>query len=106
MTVLGEIAFESAGLMPELSYGTHFFQDLVESDIFYVALFPEKENVFINTDWFYDVPVGMKKRDINNKMFEDVVKVIDVDTAFLNIKADILSQKILCYNNRSNCASN
>ena len=97
MTVLGEIAFESAGLMPELSYGTHFFQDLVEADIFYVALFPKKENVFINTDWFYDVPVGMKKRAVNNKRFENVVKVIDVDTAFLSIKADILSQKILCY---------
>ncbi|MBP7401095.1 MAG: pyruvate kinase [Clostridia bacterium] len=42
MAALGEIAFESAGLMPELSYGSHFFQDLVESGIFYAAIFPQE----------------------------------------------------------------
>ncbi|MGD9849452.1 MAG: PEP/pyruvate-binding domain-containing protein, partial [Desulfuromonas sp.] len=42
VTVLGEVAFESEGLMPELSYGSHFFQDLVESEIFYLALYPER----------------------------------------------------------------
>ena len=44
MAALGEIAFESAGLMPELSYGSHFFQDLVESGIFYAAIFPQDVN--------------------------------------------------------------
>jgi len=44
MAALGEIAFESAGLMPELSYGSHFFQDLVESGIFYAAIFPQNVN--------------------------------------------------------------
>ena len=39
MSVICEVAEESAGLMPELSYGSHFFQDLVEMEIFYVAIF-------------------------------------------------------------------
>jgi len=34
-----EMSFESSGLMPELSFGSHFFQDLVETDTFYGAVF-------------------------------------------------------------------
>jgi hypothetical protein len=45
--VLVEVAYPQEGYMPEVSYGTHFFQDLVESRIFYIALFPGKDgNVF------------------------------------------------------------
>ncbi len=34
-----ELAYSSHGLHPELSYGSHFFQDLVESGIFYAAFY-------------------------------------------------------------------
>ena len=34
VTVLVEVAYEGGNLMPDLSFGTHFFQDLVEGDIF------------------------------------------------------------------------
>lgn len=33
-----EIAYSKAGYMPELSYGSHMFQDLVEAEILYVAI--------------------------------------------------------------------
>ena len=38
-----EVAYKSHGLRPELSYGSHFFQDLVESGIFYAALYRGEE---------------------------------------------------------------
>lgn len=42
-----EIACSSAGYRPELSYGSHFFQDLVEARIGYTAAFEnEKTKVF------------------------------------------------------------
>jgi hypothetical protein len=41
VAVLVEIALMREDLVPELSYGTHFFQDLLETDIFYAAIFPE-----------------------------------------------------------------
>ncbi|MDR1893928.1 MAG: nucleotidyltransferase domain-containing protein [Spirochaetales bacterium] len=45
--LLVEIAREKGGYMPELSFGTHFFQDLVESSIRYLPLYPDEgENVF------------------------------------------------------------
>ena len=37
---LCELAYSSHGLRPELSYGSHFFQDLVEAGTFYAALYP------------------------------------------------------------------
>lgn len=40
--VLVEAAGEAEGFMPELSFGTHFFQDLVETGIVYSALFPDR----------------------------------------------------------------
>jgi hypothetical protein len=38
--VLIEIALDQAGYRPEVSYGTHFFQDLVEAEIIPLPLFP------------------------------------------------------------------
>ncbi len=35
---LAELADPAAGLAPELSYGSHFFRDLVEAEIFYMAV--------------------------------------------------------------------
>ena len=36
--------------MPELSFGTHFFQDLVESAIRYLPLYPDETGVVFNRD--------------------------------------------------------
>lgn len=50
--VLVEVASQKEGYMPELSYGTHFFQDLVEANIFYIALFPGKGDMVFNPALF------------------------------------------------------
>ena len=39
--VLIEIARQKGGYVPDLSFGTHFFQDLVESNIRYLPLYPD-----------------------------------------------------------------
>jgi hypothetical protein len=38
MSVICEVSSPEEGFMPALSYGSHFFQDLVETGIFYVAI--------------------------------------------------------------------
>jgi hypothetical protein len=35
IAAIAEIAYKDGSLIPDLSFGTHFFQDLVEMDIFY-----------------------------------------------------------------------
>jgi len=46
--VLIEIARHKDGYTPEVSYGTHFFQDLVEDAIAYVPLFPDEPGAIFN----------------------------------------------------------
>jgi hypothetical protein len=46
--MLIEIAMSRNGATPEVSYGTHFFQDLVESRIFPLALYPNTDQSRLN----------------------------------------------------------
>ena len=97
MTVLAEIAYESGNLMPELSFGTHFFQDLVESDIFYVAIFPQKQNVTFNKDRFLQMPNLLTEFLPDSNKYAGTVMVYEADGEQLQIMCDILSQKIICF---------
>lgn len=40
-----EVARQKLKYVPELSFGTHFFQDLVESNIRYLPLYPDDDQV-------------------------------------------------------------
>jgi hypothetical protein len=51
---LVELAGEGVGLPPEASFGTHFFQDLVESNIYPLAVYLDDEDVVFNRDFFYN----------------------------------------------------
>jgi len=46
--VLIEIARKKGNYMPDLSFGTHFFQDLVEGQIRYLPLYPDDEGIEFN----------------------------------------------------------
>ena len=50
--MLIEIARKQGGYMPEPSFGTHFFQDLVESSIKYLPLYPDDRRVIFNEAFF------------------------------------------------------
>ncbi len=97
ITVLGEIAFETENAAPEISFGTHFFQDLVETGIFYVALFPDDEKVFIDQKFFKAIPKTLKKILPSYGKYDHVIKILDVRKNGLRIVADIVSQKMISY---------
>ncbi len=97
ITALVEIAYEGGNLMPELSYGTHFFQDLVESDIFYVALFPQKENVVFNKEILLKMPNLLTNFLPEEQKYQDVVKLYEFGSDKLQIMCDIVSQKVICF---------
>ncbi len=82
--------------MPELSFGTHFFQDLVESDIFYVALFPQKETIEFNKDKLWQMPNLLTDLFPEEGKYADIVKVCEVDPGQLQIMCDVVSQKVVC----------
>ena len=55
-TVLAEVGSSRAGYTPEVSYGTHFFQDLIEADIVPLALFPDEEGERFDADFIAAAP--------------------------------------------------
>ena len=50
--MLIEIAVKQSKYEPELSFGTHFFQDLVEENIKYLPLYPEDNDIIFNMSFF------------------------------------------------------
>ena len=51
-----ELTGETAGVSPEPSFGTHFFQDLMEAQIYPLAVFLDDENAVFNREFFYSTP--------------------------------------------------
>lgn len=78
---LVELTGEGIGPMPDASYGTHFFQDLVEANIYPLAVFLDDEQVIFNREFFYDSPNSLGKLAPNESSLEDCLRIIDV-TAF------------------------
>ncbi len=97
IVVLGEIAHCEGNLMPELSYGTHFFQDLVETKIFYVAIFPGNKGVYFNAEWLDKSPNLLENLIPDSGKYGAVMKVCDIGEGDLRIVADIVHQKIMCF---------
>lgn len=97
ITALAEIAFTGGNLMPELSFGTHFFQDLVEADIFYVAIFPESSGSTFNRAWFDSLPNALEGLMPASSRYKRVVKVCNLPDDGLQLMADVVSQKLVCF---------
>jgi hypothetical protein len=95
-TALAEVAYPKGELMPELSFGSHFFQDLVEGDIFYLALFPEARDCFFNHSWLTRQTNALEGLLPSCSRYKNVVKVCHFEHQNLRLLADIVSQQILC----------
>jgi predicted nucleotidyltransferase len=78
--MLIEVARKTGDYLPDLSFGTHFFQDLVESQIRYLPLYPDD-------DGFLNMRLLHASRNLFPAMLPeyehltDVVRVIDVPSS-------------------------
>jgi len=97
ITVLAEVSFLAGNLMPELSFGTHFFQDLVETNIFYVALFPEKKGIVLNSKWLAQSNELFAKSMPQSARYKELISVYDVSDRGLRIMSDVVSQRVVCF---------
>jgi hypothetical protein len=94
MAALAEVAFTAGSLMPELSFGSHFFQDLVESGIFYVALYPDSKECFFDETLLNAMPNRLAELLPDDARFSDALRVIESDGEF-RLMADIVSQDVI-----------
>jgi pyruvate, water dikinase len=56
VSVMCEIAEMHEGLVPDVSLGTHFFNDLVEMDMMYMAIYPDRAGTTLNSDLLLRAP--------------------------------------------------
>jgi len=73
-----EIARAKSNYVPELSFGTHFFQDLVEANIRYLPLYPDEAGIVFNEVFLRKATSLFSKILPDYSHLEDVVRVIDV----------------------------
>jgi len=95
--LLVEIAFAKAGGTPEVSYGTHFFQDLVEADITVASLFPDDPGGFFDEQFVLSAENLLGTIAPEVKDCEGVVRVINVpairDGDYLHVYMDASTRK-------------
>jgi hypothetical protein len=76
--LLVEIAFARDGYTPEVSYGTHFFQDLVEADIAIMPLYPDTPGNMLREELLLESENALAGIDPALKDLEGVVHLIHV----------------------------
>lgn len=96
-----EMSFESSGLMPELSFGSHFFQDLVEADIFYGAIY-ENDCSEGRKSLFQPEQFGRMKEIFDEiadmpKALSEIVKVYQATDAPVLLVGESSGQEAVCY---------
>ncbi len=103
--VLVEVARREGGHEPEVSYGTHFFQDLVEAEILYLPVYPDDKTADFNTEFFTNSPNILKDISPELSSFEEVVQVIDVKAAASGARAKVIAdpqtRRAVCFLDKS-----
>jgi hypothetical protein len=79
--VLVEIARQKGSYLPDLSFGTHFFQDLVEAEIRYLPLYPDEKGALFQEKFFREAPNILPRLLPEFAHLADSLKVIDVAEA-------------------------
>ena len=64
-----ELSGQGVGPAPELSFGTHFFQDLIEAQIYPLAIYLDDKDAKFTREFFYDTP---------NRLFDYLPEAVEL----------------------------
>lgn len=100
-TMLLEVARQKGAYVPDVSFGTHFFQDLVEAKITYLPLYPDEEGAIWNEEFLNNSPNALAEIVPKYADLKEVVKVINVrnvsDGRFLHVIMDGEAERGLAF---------
>ncbi len=102
VSIICEIVAMREDLIPDVSLGTHFFNDLVELDILYLALFPGRQNNAWNREFFLQSPNRLVELLPDAAKWAPVLRVIDMPAEQqsgyrVRVYANTPEQVVLCY---------
>lgn len=95
VTVLCELAMMHEGLVPDVSLGTHFFNDIVEADILYIAVSPGRPDHQLNEPMLKRYPNLLASVLPSAARLSNALLVIE--PAELQLYADSVKQFAVCY---------
>ena len=61
-----------------MSYGTHFFQDLVEANIYPLSVFPDDPQSIFRRDFFMAAPNQLAELLPGDAAYANVIRVVDL----------------------------
>ena len=90
-----EVSETKAGYVPELSYGSHIFQDLVEAGILYSAVFEEASTLHFDPAWIMAAPNALADYAEDPAELESIVRVVEGGPEKLELYYDMTSEHLL-----------
>ncbi len=93
-SVICEVEEARAGYNPELSYGSHIFQDLVEAEILYTAVFSSSKTIRFDPE-LLSVFKNITTEFEDDNELSDIVKVYDMSEAACAIYHDITNEELM-----------
>lgn len=91
-----EIAETKAGYMPELSYGSHIFQDLVEANILYGAVFDNEKTLQYMPEKLAVLENILTRICPEGEAYKNIIKVCEVTNTDAHLYYDIRSERLVC----------
>lgn len=79
--MLIEVARQKGNYLPELSFGTHFFQDLVEASIRYLPLYPDDANTTFKESFLRESHSVLQELLPEFSGLSEILRVIDLPRA-------------------------
>ncbi len=92
--VICELEESDAGYNPELSYGSHIFQDLVESNILYTAIFSDERTIHFSPDKLSKY-IDITEDFGPTNAIKNIIHVYDTSNSPLEIYNDISDQHLI-----------
>ena len=91
-----EVAYSKAGYRPELSYGSHMFQDLVEADVYYGAINENSKTRLYQPELLRKFPDVFLKLWPEEKELSEIIKVFDVSGSGTCLLLDAKDGRAVC----------
>ncbi|MDO4619824.1 MAG: PEP/pyruvate-binding domain-containing protein [Lachnospiraceae bacterium] len=92
-----EVSESKVGYRPELSYGSHMFQDLVEADILYVAVFEDARTVQFRPELLHDLPNLLPEICPEDADLASIVHICDVSALSFRLFHDLQGKRTVCF---------
>ena len=92
--IICETEERNAGYNPELSYGSHIFQDLVEAEILYTAVFCDQKTICFAPEKLQHC-ADIVDRFENGKALSDIVHVYEVRGRTCEVYNDVANEHLL-----------